>query len=541
MPLPIPGRDGGERWFRRYEVNVLSNVPTCNCAPVTVEDNPTYHRLVGRIEHRTEFGTMVTDFTQIRAGALHAANGGYLVLDARQVLTNQLSWEALKRALRNHEIKIEEMAQFYGLVAASMLDPEPIPLDVKVVLIGDPALYQLLAAYDEDLRELFKIKAEFVTLIDREEDHLRDYAQFAGDLCRREGLRHLDPSGVARLVDEASRLVSDQGRMTTRFSAVADIVREASFWAGRAERELITAEDIVSAVEAGRKRLDYLAERYRQSITDGTVLIDTEGAVVGQINGLSVAQTAEFAFGMPSRVTARTFLGRAGVASIDREVKMTGPIHDKGQLILSSYLASRFAQRHSLSVAASLTFEQSYGGIEGDSASSTELYALLSSLAEAPIKQSLAVTGSVNQFGQVQAIGGVNAKIEGFFDLCQERGLTGDQGVLIPASNVRHLMLRDDVTAAVREGRFHIHAVSTIEEGIELLTGVPAGEADENGDYPEGTIYHRVQRKLDAYREALKAEAKPRGNGNGAGTAPDESPADSEVPPKEPSVDDLAS
>ncbi len=541
MPLPIPGRDGGERWFRRYEVNVLSNVPTCNCAPVTVEDNPTYHRLVGRIEHRTEFGTMVTDFTQIRAGALHAANGGYLVLDARQVLTNQLSWEALKRALRNHEIKIEEMAQFYGLVAASTLEPEPIPLDVKVVLIGDPALYQLLAAYDEDLRELFKIKAEFVTLIDREEDHLRDYAQFAGDLCRREGLRHLDPSGVARLVDEASRLVSDQGRMTTRFSAVADIVREASFWAGRAERELITAEDIVSAVEAGRKRLDYLAERYRQSITDGTVLIDTEGAVVGQINGLSVAQTAEFAFGMPSRVTARTFLGRAGVASIDREVKMTGPIHDKGQLILSSYLASRFAQRHSLSVAASLTFEQSYGGIEGDSASSTELYALLSSLAEAPIKQSLAVTGSVNQFGQVQAIGGVNAKIEGFFDLCQERGLTGDQGVLIPASNVRHLMLRDDVTAAVREGRFHIHAVSTIEEGIELLTGVPAGEADENGDYPEGTIYHRVQRKLDAYREALKAEAKPRGNGNGAGTAPDESPADSEVPPKEPSVDDLAS
>jgi predicted ATP-dependent protease len=534
-PLPMPGREGGERWFRRYEVNVLTSTPECVCAPVVLEDNPTYHRLVGRIEHRAEFGAMVTDFTQIRAGALHAANGGYLVLEARQLLTNQLSWEALKRALRNHEIKIEEMAQFYGLVAASTLEPEPIPLDVKVVLIGDPQLYGLLAAYDEDLRELFKVKAEFVPEIKRNDDSLHEYARFVGELCRREGLRHLDASGVARLVDEASRLVADQNRITARFSAVADIVREAAFWAGRAGRELVAADDIARAVRERRQRLDYAAQRYRENITDGTVLIDTVGAVVGQINGLSVAQTAEFMFGLPSRVTARTYLGRAGVVSIDREVKMTGPIHDKGQLILSSYLAGRFAQQHSLSLAASLTFEQSYGGVEGDSASSTELYALLSSLAEAPIKQNLAVTGSVNQFGQVQAIGGVNAKIEGFFDLCRERGLTGDQGVLIPAANVQHLMLRDDVVAAVAEGQFHIYAVATIEQGIELLTGLPAGEANDQGDYPDGTIYAAVQRKLSAYREALQAEAKPRSNGaNDAEPSPEETPPEPPRPPDSP-------
>lgn len=525
MPLPIPGRDSNERWFRRYEVNVLTSVPDCSCAPVIVEDNPTYHRLVGRIEHRAEFGTMITDFTQIRSGSLHAANGGYLVLDARQVLANQLSWEALKRALRNHEIKIEEMAQFYGLVAASTLEPEPIPLDVKVVLIGDPQLYQLLALYDDDLHELFKVKAEFITMIERTEESIHDYARFAGELCTRENLRHLAPSGVARLIDEASRLVSDQGRVTTRFSVVADIVREASFWAGRAGHDLVTDQDVIHAVETRRKLLDYAAQRYREEITEGTVLIDTDGAVVGQINGLSVVQTADFAFGIPSRVTARTYLGRAGVVSIDREVKMTGPIHDKGQLILSAYLASRFAQRNSLSLAATLTFEQSYGGIEGDSASSTELYALLSSLADTPIRQDLAVTGSVNQFGQVQAIGGVNAKIEGFYDLCHKRGLTGQQGVLIPASNVRHLMLRDDVVEAVAAGQFHIYAVSTVEQGIELLTGVPAGEADAEGHYPEGTIYHAVQRKLDAYREALKAESKPPEATGGVGATEEPAPS----------------
>jgi len=519
--IPFLGRDDGERWFRRYEVNVLCTTPACACAPVVIEDNPTYARLMGRVEHRAEFGAMVTDFTQIRAGALHAANGGYLVLDARQVLSNALSWEALKRALRSHEIKIEDMAQFYGLVAVSSLEPEPIPLDVKVVLITDPTFYQLLSAYDDDLHELFKVKAEFITVIDRNEESVQDYARFAGELCRREGLRHMAPDGVARLVDEASRQVSDQGRITTRFSAVADLVREASFWAGRAKRDLVTAEDVAHAVQERQRRLDYVAQRYRESITEGTVLIDTTGAVVGQINGLSVAQTAEFSFGIPSRVTARTYLGRAGVVGIDREVKMTGPIHDKGQLILTAYLVGRFAQRKPLSVGASLTFEQSYGGVEGDSASSTELYALLSSLSGVPIKQNLAVTGSVNQFGQVQAIGGVNEKIEGFYDLCHARGLTGDQGVVIPASNVRHLMLRDDVIEAVRAGQFHIYAVSTIEEGIELLTGVPAGEPDAEGNYPEGTLYHAVQAKLDAYREALKSEGKRRENGEEA--TPEES------------------
>jgi len=510
-PIPVlPTREGVQRWFDRYKVNVLSESVDCNCAPVVIEDNPTYYNLVGRIEHRAEFGTMVTDFTQIRAGALHRANGGYLVVEAKGVLANPLAWQGLKRALRNHEIKIEEMAQHYGLIATSSLEPEPIPLDVKVVIIGDALLYSLLYSYDEDFRELFKVRAEFTPTMPFDAEGMEQYARFVGDLCRREGLRHLTSNAVARLLEEASRMAGDQQKITTHFAAVADLIREASFWAGRAGRDLVTDEDVRRAVEERRYRLNYAAERYCESIQEGVILIDTEGAVVGQVNGLSVLQTSDFAFGMPSRITAKTFMGKAAVVSIEREVKMSGPIHDKGQLILSAYLAGRFAQKRPLSMSATLTFEQLYSGVEGDSASSAELYALLSSLSEVPIKQSLAVTGSVNQFGQVQAIGGVNAKIEGFFDVCKARGLTGEQGVLIPRSNVRHLMLREDVVQAVAENKFHIYAISTVEEGIELLTGVPAGEPNEKGEYPEGTIYARVQAKLDRYAEQAKREAASR-------------------------------
>ncbi len=495
-----------EQWLDHYKVNVLCETGDARFAPVVIEDNPTYYNLIGRIEHRAEFGTMVTDFMQIRAGALHRANGGYLLVEAKDLLQNPVAWEGLKRALRNREIKISDIAEFYGLMATATLEPEPIPLDVKVVIIGDERLYQLLHLYDEDFRELFKVKAEFAVTMPRDEKAAYEYALFVGDLCRREGLRHFDPGAMCEILDEAARLADDQYKVITRFAEVADLVREASFWAGRAGHELVTAEDVRAAIRERDYRLSQAAERYRETIKEGVILISTQGAVAGQVNGLSVVQLANYEFGLPSRITARTFMGRAGVISIDREVKMSGPIHDKGQLILASYLSSRFAQQRTLSMSATLTFEQSYSGIEGDSASSTELYALLSDLSGVPVKQNLAVTGSVNQFGQIQAIGGVNAKIEGFFDVCKDSGLTGDQGVLIPASNVRHLMLREDVVQAVAEGKFHIYAISTVEEGIELLTGVPAGEMDANGNYPEGTIYARVQAKLNMYAENLKRE-----------------------------------
>jgi lon-related putative ATP-dependent protease len=523
-PLLMMTRAQAEQWLGHYKVNVLAEAGDGRFAPVVIEDNPTYYNLIGRIEHRAEFGAMVTDFMQIRAGALHRANGGYLVVEAKDMLQSQAAWEALKRALRNREIKIGDVAEFYGPVASATLEPEPIPLDVKVVIIGDERLYQLLHVYDEDYRELFKVKAEFAATMPRDEKATQGYALFVGDLCRREGLRHFDSGATSEILDEAARLADDQHKVVTRFAEVADLVREAAFWAGRAGHELVTTEDVRAAVRERDYRLSQTAERYRETIREGVILIATQGVVAGQVNGLSVIQLANYEFGLPSRITARTFMGRAGVISIDREVKMSGPIHDKGQLILASYLSTRFAQQRTLSMSATLTFEQSYSGVEGDSASSTELYALLSDLSGVPIKQNLAVTGSVNQFGQVQAIGGVNAKIEGFFDVCKDSGLTGDQGVLVPSSNLRHLMLRDEVIRAVAEGKFHIYAVSTIEEGIELLTGVPAGEMNANGGYPEGTIYARVQARLNKYAENLKEEG---GEEEEKDPAPDEEEGES--------------
>lgn len=513
--------------FDRYTINTLAESKPGQPAPVILEDNPTYHNLVGRIEHRAEMGTMVTDFRQIRPGALHRANGGYLIVEAQSLLSNALSYDALKRALRNNEIKIEEMAQFFGLVATVTLEPEPIPLDVKVVIIGDQRLYQLLYAMDEEFSELFKVKAEFAVDMRRDKPSLYNLADFVGDICRRESLVHFDPTSVARLAEESSRAASDQEKLSTHFAAMADLVRESSFWAKRNGHSLTSAEDVEQAVSARLRRLDYIKERYLETIQQGTVMIDTQGAVVGQINALSVAQVADFAFGIPSRISARTYMGRAAVVSIEREVRLSGPIHDKGNLILAAYLASRFAQHRPLSMAASLTFEQNYGGVEGDSASSTELYALLSSLAEVPIKQSLAVTGSVSQSGLVQAVGGLNAKIEGFFDLCCHRGLTGDQGVLIPQANVRNLMLRPDIVEAAARGEFHVYAVSTIEEGIELLTGMPAGQENEDGTYPDGTLYALVKGKLDQYAERARRASQPARNDN---QAPDKEPTSDEPP-----------
>lgn len=511
QPAPFPFLRQTERALSRYQVNVLADSRDGACAPVITEDNPTYQNLIGRIEHRAEFGAMVTDFTQIRPGALHRANGGYLIVEARNILSYPLAWDGLKRALRNREIKIEEMAQFYGLLSTSTLEPEPIPLDpdTKVVIITEEWLYQLLNMADQDFREQFKVKAEFHSTMPRTRETALEYARFIADLCRNDHLPPFDAAAVAKVLEEGSRAADDQEKLTTRMASIADLVRQAAYWAQRAGRPTVSAEDVSRAVGEAHYRLSHIAEQFVERIDEEVVLISTDGSAVGQVNGLSVIQLSNFAFGVPSRVTARTFLGRAGVVSIDREVKMSGPIHDKGQLILSAWLASRFAQRRPLSMAATLTFEQSYAGVEGDSAASTELYALLSSLADLPLRQSLAVTGSVNQFGQVQAIGGVNAKIEGFFDVCRTRGLTGEQGVLIPASNVRHLMLRDDVVQAVADGRFHVYAVSTIEEGIELLTGVPAGTLDAEGNYPPDTVFGRVQARLDEYaRRAEQAKEK---------------------------------
>jgi len=499
---------GGGDWFVRYQVNVLTR-KAVECAPVVFEDNPTYQRLIGRIEHRAEFGAVVTDFTQIRPGALHQANGGYLVIEAQRLLANPLAWDGLKRALRNHQIKIEETGQFYGVVSATTLDPDPIPLDVKVVLIGEGQVLQLLTAYDDDFRELFKVQAQFVGTMSRNDDTAEDYAHLVGNLCRKDDLLPFGPDALARIIDQSARWAGDQQKLTTRFSAVADLVREAAFWAGRHGHDVVNAEDVARAVDESHYRLSYAAQRSIEAIEEGLTLISTRGSVVGQINGLSVIQMGGFAFGIPSRITARTHAGRSGVVSIDREVRMSGPIHNKGQMILSAYLASCFAQEKPLSVSASLTFEQLYCGVEGDSASSTELYALLSALSGVPIRQSLAVTGSVNQFGQVQPIGGVNHKIEGFFDVCKSQGLTGEQGVLIPASNVRHLMLREDVVEACLQGQFHVYAVSTVQEAIELLTGQPAGELLEEGGYSEGSIYALTQARLEAYADSGDGDREP--------------------------------
>jgi len=522
LPFPLP-RQMGRSWFNRYAVNVLAESRD-ECAPVIIEDNPTYPNLIGRIEHRPEFGTMVTDFTQIRAGALHRANGGYLVVEARNLLSHPMAWDGLKRALRNREIKIEEMAQFYGLLSTSTLEPEPIPLspDTKVVIISDELLYQLLNLYDEDFRDQFKVKAEFHATMARDAKAVQEYTRFVADVCRREGLPRFDATGVARIIDEASRMAEDQNKLTTRMADVADLIRQSVYWAEQAGHSLVTAEDVGRAVGESIYRVSHIAERFVQRIGEGVVLISTEGTAVGQVNGLSIIQLSDFRFGVPSRVTARTFAGKSGVVSIDREVKMSGPIHDKGQLILSAWFANHFAQRAPLSMSATLTFEQSYSGVEGDSAASTELYALLSSLSGIPIRQNLAVTGSVNQAGEIQAIGGVNAKIEGFFDVCKSRGLTGDQGVLVPSANVQHLMLREDVLEAARRGAFHIYSVNTVEQGIELLTGVPAGEMDEEGNYPEDSIFGKVQRRLEEYARASepgkeegreKSEFTPLGKG----------------------------
>ncbi|OUC05391.1 ATP-dependent protease, partial [Litorilinea aerophila] len=473
-------------------------------APVIYESNPTYLNLIGRIEQMAMMGALVTDFTLIKPGVLHRANGGYLILDALKVLANPYAWEGLKRVLEFQAIRIESPLQMLSLTSTVSLEPEPIPLDVKVILMGDRLLYYLLSQYDPDFSELFKVAADFDDEFKRDAESQQAYAQLIAAIVRREQLRPFDRSAVCRVIEHAARLVSDSERLTAQLQTIVDLLEEADHWAQQAGAEVVSAQHVQQAIDAQIFRADRLRERMLEETLRETIHIETTGERVGQINGLSVLQLGNFAFGRPSRITATVHMGRGEVIDIEREVAMGGPIHSKGVLILASLLRSRYASDRPLSLGASLVFEQSYGGVDGDSASSAEFYALLSAIAQVPIKQSLAVTGSVDQHGRVQAIGGVNEKIEGFFDLCNSRGLTGDQGVLIPASNVQHLMLRQDVVDAVAAGKFHIYPVEHVDQGIEILTGVPAGERDEEGNYPEGSINQRVETRLAQLAEKRK-------------------------------------
>ncbi len=509
--LPIPAPWLTELPFRRYRVNVLVDNSKLEGVPVVVELNPTYYNLLGRIEKEAQFGALYTDFTLIKPGSIHNANGGFLVIPAEDLLRNFLSYDGLKRALRSGEVRIEEPAERLGLMATKTLQPEPTPLSVKVVLLGSSYVYHLLYALDEEFPELFKVKADFDTRMERTEENIRAMLSFISALCAKETLAPLDSGAAAALLEHAARIAGDQERLSTRFRLLADVVREAHYYATHDGGGPIRAEHINRALDERVYRSNLIQERIEEMIARGTILIDTAGAVVGQVNGLSVIDVGDYAFGRPSRITATVGLGREGIVNIEREVELSGPIHSKGVLILGGYLTGRFAGDKPLSLAARLVFEQSYEGVEGDSASSAELYALLSALSGAAIRQSIAVTGSVNQHGVVQAIGGVNEKIEGYFRVCQAKGLSGEQGVMIPASNVPHLMLRGEVVEAIKQGRFHVWPVSTIGEGIEVLTGTLGGERDSEGHFPEGSIGYLVDQRLARFAESVKqfAQAGP--------------------------------
>ena len=488
----------------RYRVNAFVTHENHEAAPVIYEDLPNYNNLLGRVEHRAELGALLTDFTMIRAGSLHRANGGYLILDALKVLMQPFAWEGLKRALQAEQIRIESLAQLMSLVSTVSLEPEPIPLHVKVILLGEPHLYYLLSLYDPEFNELFKVAADFDYRMDRNPETHQLYARLIGTLVHKENLHHLDRAAVARVIEFSARLLEDGEKLLTHNRSLTDLLREADYWALQRQHETITQDDVQQAIDARIYRVDRIREHIQEEIRRGTLLIDTTGETRGQVNGLSVLGLGNFMFGRPSRITARVRIGDSQVVDIEREVELGGPIHSKGVFILSAFLGARYLLDRPLALSASLVFEQSYGEVEGDSASAAELYALLSALADVPIRQSLAVTGSVNQQGEIQPIGGVNEKIEGFFDTCSARGLTGEQGVIIPAANIKHLMLREDVCEAAQTGKFSIHAIETVDDGIELLTGLPAGERDERGIFPEGSINRLVEDTLTHYSERMQ-------------------------------------
>jgi len=502
---------GGGDPLLPFQVNIFVDNSAAEGPPVITESNPNYTNLFGKIERRFLFGGYLSDHTMLKPGALQMANGGYLLLSASDVLTNPSVWPTLKRAIRTKEVRIEDPFEQFGLIAPQGLKPQPMPINAKVILIGDGMLYQLLSMYDEDFWEIFKVKADFDFQLDRTKSNLKAFAAFIAGYCEDCELHHFDRTGVAKVAEYAARVVGDQEKLSSRFAWIKELVEEAEFWARRDGASLVNAGHVEEAIEERRFRHNLPDERIRELIERGTIFIDTEGEVVGQVNGLAIYNLGDVMFGKPSRITCKTFLGRSGVINIEREAQLSGRIHDKGVLILSGYLGWKYAREHPLSLSASLCFEQSYEGVEGDSASSTELYALLSSLSDVPIKQSIAVTGSVNQKGEIQPIGGVNQKIEGFFQICRTKGMNGDQGVLIPRANLRSLMLRPEVVEAVKEGKFHIYAVSTVDEGIEVLTGMPAGKLCKDGKYPPGTISRKVADTLKEMADKLKQFYGPSG------------------------------
>ncbi len=509
----IGNQDGEKPFLRRYRVHVIVNHGATRGAPVVYEDNPTYQNLVGRVEHIPQMGAAVTDFNLIKPGALHRANGGYLLIDALKLLSQPYAYEGLKRALEGKTIKIESLGEAMSLMSSYSLEPEPAVLDVKIVLLGSPTSYYLLSQLDPEFTEYFKVAAEFAGDLEWNEENQALYARLLAKLAREERLRAFDRGALGRLIEHSARSLGDSRKMSLLMSRMLDVMREADYWAGQAEHDIVLAEDVQTALDAARYRSDRVRERVHEQILRETVLVDTSGECIGQVNGLSVLQIGDFSFGQPTRITARVRLGKGDLVDIEREVELSGPLHSKGVLILSGFLGGRYAAEQPMSLTASLVFEQSYSGVDGDSASSTELYALLSAIAELPIRQSLAVTGSVNQWGQVQAIGGVNQKIEGFFDICRARGLTGDQGVLIPVANVEHLMLRREVVEAVGEGRFHVYPVSTVDQGIEILTGVAAGEPDNEGRWPDESVNGRVAARLAAWAKLARSHSAGEAHG----------------------------
>lgn len=498
-----------EQQLHRYTVNLFVNNKNLTGAPVIYETNPTYQNLFGKIEYRGSFGSYMTDFTFIKPGVLHQANGGYLILQATELLQQPYAWNLLKRALQTERISIENPYEDRSLFPTSGLKPEPIPLNIKVIIIGSYYLYDLLSAVDEDFHKLFKVKVEFNTVMDKNDENSQKMACFVKNFAEQEGLLPFHRSAVAKVIDYSSRLVEEQTKLSTRFQEITKVLVESSYWAKKANSEVVDASHIMKAIKEQFNRSNHISEQYREMISKGTIMVDTEGYRVGQINGLAVMGTRDAVFGIPTKITAQTFVGKSGIMNIERETAMSGQIHNKGLLILTGFLSGEFAKNKPIPLSASITFEQTYNLIDGDSASSTELYVLLSSLAEVPINQGIAVTGSVNQWGEIQPIGGVNEKIEGFYHICKEKGLTGNQGVIIPKQNVQNLMLENDVIESVRKGEFHIWAIGHIAEGIEILTGVSAGNVrDVNGEYPPNTIFAKVEERFNKMYESAAAGGK---------------------------------
>ncbi len=496
-----------ENKYAKFKVNVIVKNSPLSGAPLVILDHPTQGNLVGKVEKLQQYGALLTDFSLIKAGALQQANGGFLLIDARKLILQPFAWDSLKRALSSKNIKIEAPSDETSFTTIS-LDPEPIPLDVKVILTGDEDLYELLLEKDPDFSDFFRVKADFGILMDRTEENEIEYAKLVGSLSKKKKLRSLNPQAVARVIEYASRIAEDSEKLTAHISSIGDLLREADYWARKSKAKQIGKNHIEQAIEAQIYRSDRIKEAMIEQIDKGTILLDVTGEKVGQINGLVVYDFGEHSFGKPARITTQVRLGNGEFFNIEREIALSGPIHTKGVLILQSLLANRFAKTSPLSLNASIVFEQSYGGVDGDSASSTEYYCLLSAIADLPIRQSIAVTGSINQFGEIQPIGGVNEKIEGFFDVCSHNGLTGKQGVIIPRTNVSNLMLREDIQKAVDEGVFHIYAIDTVDDGIEILTGIPAGTADKDGNYPKNTVNWMVKKSLEKYYKQYVFYAK---------------------------------